>query len=184
MESLFEQLDLAVYSLPRVHWWYHPIVQLLLALVTIATLVGVIFIARVRKKNKPVSKIQQLLDSVYEQAGAWENGKITSAVLLQTVSQVIRQYTHVMTSDQGVLALTDEQWLAYVKTHAVFQAVIQECRELSEMVAYYKFCGKSLDDDQGRFLIGLVYDIIAKTSSGAISLASDFAKNRSKSGTT
>jgi len=172
MEDLFKQLDLAIYALSPVHWWQHPFLQLFTTVLVCGSIFLIILIARKKKRQHQEPELQHLLATLYQSARLWQQGLMSQREVLLVITALVRNYTYLIVHDTAVLTLTDEQWLVYSASNAHFQAVEAEAVQLVGLLVHYKFSNKSLTTDQIKLLFELVYQIIAKTSSGSIALTS------------
>ncbi len=171
--DLFKQLDLAVYTQTHVAWWQQPVAQGLFGLL-LCVLVGVVivFMRRRKRKKKSTVYVQQLLDILYDSVQQWQQKKLTATELFSLLTMLIRRYSWFCIGDSTVVGMTDQEWLSFTRSHEIFRSVGEECTNLVEALARCKFCESSGQGDNVLYLCELVYQIIAKTSFGAISQVS------------
>ena len=80
--------------------------------------------------------------------------------------------------------MTDQEWLAFVQTYPLFKPVAVQVVELVRVLMACKFHASGQFDEHVPALCEFVYQIIAQTSSGSISLESGFNVNVQKTVTT
>jgi hypothetical protein len=179
--DLFGQLDLKIYAVMPAHWWQVPLVQVMLALCLTAVVILIIFFMRKRAQSKVPLPQQILLELLYDAVHRRQQGKLTDEQALILLSSLIKKYTGIITAHDAVEAMTDQEWLSYSNTCAVFEPVRHECAQLEQVLSVYKFRGGCVRHDHMTMLFELVYHIIAQTASGRVPLVSGLFENMLKS---
>ena len=180
VEELFKQLDLSIYMMPPVYWWQQPVLQFLAAVGLVAFVVLVIVLMRRRTVREEKTPIQPVLDLLYQSASLWQEGTVSCHEVLLTLTALVKHYTGLVMHNRLVLAMTDQEWLSYSTSVTQFAVAQHECFQLGHRLSACKFRGTDIGQDQMEELFELVYQIIAKTSSGRVALTSGLFKNTSK----
>jgi hypothetical protein len=164
MVQLEEQLDLAIYHMPYISWWQHPYVLISLTLLCVALLAGSFFGYRwlkTKKKKKPVP--QQLLLLLVQTLEGVKQGAFQPADVLTTIMVVLKAYTAWLTYNDLVLAMTDLQWLTYIKGFDLFKPFVADCAIIINKARDIKFNQQQPALSEIADLVRKVIVIIAKT---------------------
>jgi len=170
--DLFKQLDLAIYAQNEMHWWQHPLLQIVLVMVLVGIVGSVIWFVRKRRKKEENSHVQLLLDVLYQSVRLWEQKKLATLDLLLILTSLIKQYTGFCVKNQAIVGMTDQEWLKYVQTVDIFKPVYAECMQMVTLLSQYKFHDGDHKPDGVSRLCELVYQIIARTASGTVAATS------------
>lgn len=148
MQQLIEQLDLTIYSSPFVSWWTQPLV-LLGTLFLLVSLITIIWFRKRRSREKVEIPVADLLIGLLKRGIEGVNqGRISLADAIVLLTSILKSYTAWLMNDKSIKAMTDQQWLIFIKTIKQFQPYIEEIEVVVSMANQVKFNYVQIDQKQ------------------------------------
>lgn len=161
--DLAQQLDLAIYELPDTFWWYRPLVIIVLACFILSIAIAYFWYKRYMHRRVAVKVPEQLTQLLEHGLEKVKSAHFSSSDMLVLLTSVLKSYTAWRCDHDGIHAMTDEQWLAYIARETVFTPVLSECQSIIQVAGEVKFSYSTVTSGQLRELVDRVLHIIHVT---------------------
>lgn len=144
-----EQLDLRVFEVVGVSWWQHPVVIIALIMIFIVLAAGIALLLRrlrqPRQQLTPQMVAQHLLDDVRNR---FETRQITGAQAVWAVTSLLKAYFAAFLQQPEIRAMTDQQWLALLKTQGGDEGIFADCQSVVQVALLVKFNYASVSSEE------------------------------------
>ncbi len=161
--DLAKQLDLAIYELPDTFWWYQPkIIAGVFAIVLGIACVYAWYWQR-KKRHVAVKIPEQLRELLRVGMMRVQEGRLPLSGMLVLLTSVLKSYTAWRCEYDAVHAMTDEQWLAYIKQVAAFKSAVSTCELIVHKMSDAKFAYGQISQKELQQLVDQVLKVIAET---------------------
>lgn len=161
--DLAKQLDLVVYEGSPAAWWCAwPVVVGLGALFTLGFL-GYWWYSRRIRARAVVALPDQIFDLLSSGLEQFEHTMLSSADMAALIVSCLKAYTAWRCDYDHINALTDVQWLDYVRQNALFGGVYDSCQNIVQAASFAKFYGALLSAHQVHEMVDQVMYIIKNT---------------------